>query len=100
MGRQTFQVTLQVPIGERRGNLWWETQGESLHGILNIMGHENPFSGRLTAGHLVELEGNIVTLMRSISYRARGNLQDGRLSLQFSGPRHNWKLEGAEAAEH
>ena len=97
MSRRFFQITMKVPIGERTGRLWWDAQGETLQGALEILGHENPVTGRLRDQQL-ELEGSIVTLVRSIPWTASGNLQGERLRLTLHGPRHNWTLEGSETA--
>ena len=92
-------MTLYVPLGERKGRLWWETRNGTLQGVLDILGHENPVSGRLLPGNALELSGSVRTLMREIAWSAAGQVQDGRLSLTLTGPRPSWKLEGTEAPE-
>lgn len=99
MGTKCFDITLKAPIGDRKGKMEWREQGGSLDGILEIMGHRNPFSGHISPDRLVEIEGNMVTEMRDISYTARGTLQSGLLSLELQEPRNRYRIEGEEVED-
>lgn len=97
MGTKCFDITLKAPLGDRKGKMEWEEHEGTLDGVLEVMGHRNPFSGRIGPDCLVEIEGNIITQMRNIPYTARGALQSGLLSLELQEPRNRYRLEGKEA---
>ena len=93
---------MQVPIGERCGTMSWEEENGSLSGVLEIMGYQNPFTGRITSGDgfvsekTVVLEGKMVTPVREIPYTAEGYVTGGRITLQLQEPRHTYFIEGTE----
>ena len=102
MTKRSFQITMQVPIGLRKGTLSWEEQDGILRGTLDIMRHRNPFSGTITPDARMEqagtvrLEGSMAALVREIPYTAAGAVAAGRLSLELKEPRHVYQIEGVE----
>ena len=98
MSRRYFEITLHVPIGERRGKLWLERNDNLIQGILEVMGHRNVFTGSVGTDGMVEVKGNLLTLMRTLSYTALGCLdaETLRLDLNIQGSRLKYYIEGNE----
>ena len=100
MCKRIFQIVMKVPLGERPGNMRWQEDNGLLNGFLEIMGHENPFSGMLESEGRIRIEGTLVTLIRNIPFTAEGKLEEGHLSMTLTEIRHKYSLEGVEITEN
>lgn len=91
-----FDITMHVPLGSRSGTLCFTAEQDRIHGILEILGGKNSFTGTLSAEGSMEFGGQLTSLFHSFSYVASGTLSDGRLELKINGGRYLFNVTGTE----
>ena len=91
-----FDITMHVPLGSRSGTLCFTAEQNRIHGILEILGGKNSFTGTLAADGSTEFGGQITSLFHSFSYLARGTISEGKLELKISGGRYMFNVTGTE----
>ena len=82
-----FDITMHVPLGSRSGTLCFTAEQNRIHGILEILGGKNSFTGTLAADGSTEFGGQITSLFHSFSYLARGTISEGKYSDHRAGVR-------------
>lgn len=95
MERQ-FDIMMHVPLGGRRGRLSFAQTGNDICGILEVLGCAEPFAGTLDADGLLELKGQIKTLLHTFAYMASGRIEEGMLWLEVSSPSYTFLITGTE----
>lgn len=81
MNRYYYQITMSVPLGERKGSMVvYEDQG-ILNGTLSILGRNELFLGTLKPNGKCEITGKLVSLLRTIPYRAIGKMNKEKIIL-------------------
>ena len=96
MQEQIFQITMKVPLGERRGQLRWKERDGLLEGFIEIMGNKNPFTGKVLSEGTVKIEGTLVTAIRNIPFTAEGNIEGRMLLMALTEARRTYSVKGVE----
>lgn len=81
MEKLRYDIVLSAPIGDKKGTLEAEIDGERLEGRLIIMRNENYFCGTIGENGGCEISGRIKTLTGNVAYIGKGRLGGGSLAL-------------------
>lgn len=100
MRERVFQIIMRVPLGDRKGKMSFRQSGEELEGIFEVMGNKNPFKGKMLSETALEIEGILLTIIRSIPFTATGNIENKKLSMTLKEARHTYYIEGTEITEY
>lgn len=93
MKSNTYTVTLETPVGIKKGTMTFEKEGSSISGVLSIMKERNPFSGTI-CGASCHIIGSLKTLVNTIPYEADGTITDEMLSFVILTDKHRLMLCG------
>lgn len=99
MKEKRYRICLSVPIGQRSGTMLLRESGSNLDGWIEVMEHQNPFYGSLSADGGMNLSGVIQTLVSIIRYTAAGTVNGKQIFLNLttqSGDRYS--VSGEEFA--
>lgn len=99
MDERRFVIEMHTPLGVRHGTMRVCVAQDVISGYLDLMNHEEPFSGKIDGDGYCEFSGKIITLLRTIPYHAAGRIADHRISLDLSGERNRFHLAGIETSE-
>lgn len=98
MEKRKFEIAMTVPIGVKYGTLSFEEDSGRINGILDILHHQNTIIGNISAEGSLYFIGEIVTLVRTFPYEARGTISGGKLSAEIKGERISYTLSGREVS--
>lgn len=99
MGKQSYRITLQTPMGARYGTMSVNWADKMLNGMMDILNHKEPFKGTVEENGDCRITGRLVTLMRNIEFTAVGNISPEFVYLAVQGERNNFELYGRSIAE-
>ena len=94
MPEYLYDVALSTPLGIRRGTMKMLISGEQADGWLRLLGHQEPFYGRVMSDGSCDLYGKIITFMRSIEYTAQGSVNSNQLHLELQSKQNHFALNG------
>ena len=87
MMEYTYEVTLDAPLGKKRGLLVLNAIAGDCRGVLSLMSFSNPVSDTVDADGSFTLMGRMRTLMRNLPFTAEGriDLENLELTLHCGG---------------
>lgn len=86
MNQYNYQITMTVPLGERKGSMTVYEDKGILNGTLSILGRNELFSGTLKSNGTCEITGKLVSLLQTMPYQAIGKMNKERIILDiYSG---------------
>jgi hypothetical protein len=94
MEDRRYDVIMQTILGERKGSIQMCMEGKRVTGILDILGHAEPFEGEIDPEGNCELRGRMITLVRNISYTATGKIREEELDLSVEEERNIFIMHG------
>lgn len=94
MGKQSYQIIMQTPLGARYGTMSVTLADQTVSGTMEILKHMEPFSGTIDENGDCRITGRMVTLMRSIDFTAEGNITPESVHLTVQGGRNSFELHG------
>jgi len=94
MQKTTYNIALRTPIGVRKGTMDVQIHGETASGMMHILNRSEPFLGRIDESGECTLSGKLVTLMRTIPYRANGKITGDNIELSLTGGKETFRLTG------
>ena len=100
MRKQSFQIVMQTPIGERCGTMTVEWKGEEICGYMELLGHTEPFTGCIDESGSCRIEGRLISLTRTIPYVAVGTISPAALSLSLQEERNIFEVYGTPCTEN
>lgn len=89
-----YNVKLHTPLGQRCGTLELRLRGREASGLLHILKQSEPFSGSIEADGTCCIQGQLVTLTRTIPYQARGRITREKVDLSLTGNTGCYRLTG------
>lgn len=99
MSEKIYMIYMQTPLGERKGTLFAEMNGQKLNGWLDILKHREPFEGNVDGNGNCRISGELVTFMSRIPYVAIGQISDSAIHLKVKGERNTFELSGVVCPE-
>ena len=94
MSEQSYRIAMRTPLGLRHGSLHCRIADQDLNGTISLMGHTQPFHGSIDPNGSCQIEGELITLMRSISYYGNGEIHAGTLHLLIHDKRRAYDIDG------
>lgn len=79
----TYNINMRTPIGDRKGQIYVCQDSGKLSGKLNILEHSEPFEGTIDDVGNCKITGEMITLMRRVSYEATGRITPDGLMLSL-----------------
>lgn len=76
-----YDCKMKTQMGEISGKITLETNGNDLSGIVETMGMKNRFSGGKLNGNTCVFEGSFKTILGSIKYNIKGEVQGNNLKI-------------------
>lgn len=98
MTANLYQIVMRTPLGDKRGQLQMEVREQSISGYLDILGHRKPIHGRMEPDGRCQLEGHMVTLVRTFPFTADGQVDGQSISLTLREGQNVFQIEGAVSA--
>lgn len=99
MSEQCYSIVMQTPIGKKYGTLIASISGNSLCGWLDVLEHREPFEGTIDCAGNCRITGTLITLMRTVSFIATGQLTASAVHLQVQGERNVFELSGVSCPD-
>ena len=94
MQKATYAIALRTPLGIRNGTMDIQIHGKTADGMMHLLNRSEPFRGLIEEGGKCSFTGKLVTLMRTIPYRAVGQIQNGNVDLSLMGDKESFHLTG------
>lgn len=98
MTEQTYQVTLQTPLGNRYGTLIARRSGGRVSGLLYLLLGGEPFHGTVDSDGSCQIHGAFTTLMQTVPFVATGQLTSEAVHLRLHGTRRQYELTGTSGS--
>ena len=89
-----YNISLKTLLGAKSGTIELFNRDGVITGFLNILGKHNAFKGTLDNNGVCSFSGNIVTLVQSIPYVAKGYADENRIDLELICKRYKFHLTG------
>lgn len=72
--KRKFNITMYVPLGNRKGTISFDKINSQITGTLCILGNEDSFTGTIDENGFIEFKGKITSLLHSFYYCAKGKI--------------------------
>ena len=95
MMEYTYEVTLDAPLGKKRGLLVMNGIAGECRGELSLMSFSNPVCGTVDADGACTLMGRMRTLMRNLPFTAEGRIDRNGLELTLHWGGRSYALHGS-----
>ena len=95
MMEYTYEVTLDAPLGKKRGLLVLNAIAGDCRGMLSLMSFSNPVRGSVDADGACTLMGRMRTLMRNLPFTAEGRIDLNGLELTLHCGGRSYALHGS-----
>lgn len=89
-----YDVILYAPIGERAGEIILLCDRGKVNGRLILLEQTTELEGTVDGEGNLEIEGEIITVMRKKSYSARGRISDYDIYLTLVTKNNSYDLVG------
>ena len=99
MSKQIYKVFMSTPLGKKSGILTVDRSGSALSGWLDILEHKQPFEGTIDAAGNCRIKGTFITLLRTVTYIATGEMTESNVQLKVQGERNIFELSGVPYKE-
>lgn len=99
MKKGKYIIEMDTPIGPKFGIMKVCISGSMINGTLNLLEHSEPFSGTININGKCEIFGQIITLLRTIEYKAVGVITEKTVELSLQGDRNVFRIMGNAVKE-
>lgn len=84
-----YDVKMKTPIGIRLGRMTVHKSFDKVNGCLDILNHSEAFEGTIDNNGNCDIVGKIITLIKTINYKASGKITSNGLDLFIINDRHH-----------
>lgn len=91
---RTYDITINAPLGIRYGTMTLIFRDSEVTGKINAFGNHDDFTGQIDSNGEIEIKGKITSLLNSVSYYAKGVINDCGLSLQLFTNKYSFEITG------
>ncbi|MGN0406138.1 MAG: hypothetical protein ACI4F1_13000 [Bariatricus sp.] len=81
MHRYIYDIVLETPIGDRKGNLVLKGEEEEVEGFCTLLGFTQPCSGEIGRDGRCRLRGQLKTFMTRYDYIGTGYADQDKIDL-------------------
>lgn len=96
MPEMFYKIEMKTPIGIRHGTMYVKITGNEIRGYLDLMEHSEPFYGNVNKNGTCNIQGNIITLTKTIAYHAVGEMTKEDISLEVHTKQDTFYIVGKE----
>lgn len=89
-----YEINMNTPMGNIGGKVTLKTNGDSISGILEIMGTKNSLDEGKVKGNQCYFKGNIKNSALNIQYEIMGQLTGNILNIYAKTNMGEFKLQG------
>lgn len=90
----TYSTSLNTPMGNMNGMITLITNGNSVQGIIEVMGSKSSFSGVKVSNDKCTFNGNLKTPIGAIDYKAICTVIGDILNMEIYLPQGSFKMTG------
>ncbi|MGN0753728.1 MAG: hypothetical protein ACI4ME_04645 [Aristaeellaceae bacterium] len=94
-----YKIVMHTPLGARYGTIALHADRSRLFGELELLKRSQPFDGTIDENGNCSFCGTLVSLVRTIRYRAIGQITDSAIELKLSGDRNEYHITGVPIKE-
>ena len=95
MPEMFYKIEMKTPI-IRNGTMFVQITGNEIRGNLDLMEHSQPFYGNVNKNGTCNIQGNIITLTKTIAYHAIGEMTKEKISLKVYTNQDTFYIAGKE----
>lgn len=89
-----YEINMNTPMGQMGGKVTLKTNGDSITGVLEIMGMKNNLGNGKVKGNQCYFKGNIKNNALNIEYEIMGQLTENILNIYAKTNMGEFKLQG------
>mgnify|MGYP003302117084 CR=1 FL=1 len=93
-----YEISINTPMGAIGGKVTLKTVGETLKGILEIMGMKNELGNGKVKGNQCYFKGNIKNNALNVEYEIMGQLSGNILNIYAKTNMGEFKMQGKKIA--
>lgn len=96
MMKLLYEIEMQTVMGEKHGTLYAEILQDEVKGILNLMRQSTAFYGKIDKNGDCKIQGEIITLTKTIPYQAAGSMKKEAVMLDLYTEQGEFHITGKE----
>ena len=89
-----YEISINSPMGPIKGRVTLQTNGDTINGILEMMGMKNKLANGKVKGNQCYFKGNIKNNALNIEYEIMGQLAGNILNIYAKTNMGEFKLQG------
>lgn len=94
-----YNVTMNTPLGDRKGTLGISVTGNKLDGFLQILKSLNPIAGIIDNNGNCNFNGHIDTATQTLHFKADGNISETSVELILYADGCQYQMNGRTEKE-
>lgn len=97
--KQKYDIVMKTPLGARYGTILLKRENNHLFGEIDLLKTSQPFDGTVDENGNCSFCGTLVSLVRTIHYKAVGKISENTIELRLSGQRNEFNISGVAVNE-
>ena len=89
-----YNLKMETPMGEIKGDLELKIVNSKLNGIIEIMGNKNTFSGGSIEDNKFAFSGEFKTMLGNITYEILGIVQGDIINIYADTNKGKFRIDG------
>lgn len=94
-----YAIVLRSQLGPKKGFITMQVTGEDVQGILECLGNEHSFSGKVINHDKMRLEGILNTLLGEVPFSLAGIIEENILTATFMVRTQKYDLIGIKLGD-
>ena len=91
----TYNIMLKTPMGVKKGELVFVTDGTALRGAIVVKGVDNPFTSGSVNGDEFTFSGELQSSVGKLVYECSGSVDGDKLTATANAKKGNIKITGS-----
>lgn len=97
--KKKYDIVMKTPLGERYGTIVLNCENNRLFGEIDLLKASQPFAGMVDENGNCSFCGTLISLVRTIAYKAVGKISENAIDLMLTGERNEFHITGIPAKE-
>lgn len=93
-GTYRYDLNMQTPLGRRRGKLELIIEKNWINGCLTMFTRTVPIRSSVLTGNQISFEGEMITVMNRLPYKAKGTVSVSGVELTLTTPKGEYPVLG------
>lgn len=94
-----YNIVMKTPIGARYGTILLNRENRHIFGEIYLLKTTQPFDGTVDENGNCSFGGTLVSLIRTIHYKAVGKISENAIELKLLGERNVFDISGVAVNE-